>query len=175
MHVRRGDAYVGVLQMLVQVVWWFHPLLWWANREMCQRREQCCDEEVVVGLGCSPAAYARCLLQALELELERCRSRRRLLSAVPGVGSAEITTVRLEHIMDDLKRFHRRTPRWTWGVLAMAMLVVLPGRAMVLGQDAAPPKDVKKANAEKQDKKRRRLRTETCQPRTDFGRDRQGQ
>ena len=31
------------------------------------------------------------------------------------------------------KRFHRRTPRWTWGVLAVTMLLVLPGRAMVLG------------------------------------------
>ena len=133
-HVRRGDAVVGVLQLVVQVLWWFHPLVWWANREMCRRREQCCDEEVVVGLGCSSATYARCLVDILEWEC--CRSRRRLPSAVPGVRSAEITTTRLEHIMDDAKRFHRRTPRWIWGVLAMAMLLVLPGRALVLGQNA---------------------------------------
>lgn len=137
-HVRRGDAYVGVLQMIVQIVWWFHPLVWWANREMCRRREQCCDEEVILGIGCSAAAYARCLLDALELELQCRRSRRRLLSAVPGVGSAEITTTRLEHIMDDAKRFHRRTPRWMWAALAIAVLVILPGRAMVLGQNAEP-------------------------------------
>ena len=154
-HVRRGDAYVGVLQMIVQALWWFHPLVWWANREMCRRREECCDEEAVAGIGCSAAAYARCLLSALEFELQHCRGRRRLLSAVPGVGSAEITTTRLEHIMDDAKRFHGRTPRWMWGVLAMAMFLVLPGRAMVLGQNAEAPttKDDKKANAEKQGKK----------------------
>ena len=133
-HVRRGDAYVGAMQMIVQVLWWFHPLVWWANREMCRRREQCCDEEVVAGLGCSSAAYARCLVDVLEWEC--CRGRRRLLSAVPGVGSAAITTTRLEHIMDDAKRFHRRTPRWTWCVLAIAMLLVLPGRAMVLGENS---------------------------------------
>jgi hypothetical protein len=133
-HVRRGDAYVGVLQMIVQVLWWFHPLVWWANREMGRRREQCCDEEVVAGLGCSSAAYARCLVDILEWQCRR--SRRRLLSAVPGVRSAEITKTRLEHIMDDAKRFHGRTPRWIWGLLAMAMLLFLPGRAMVLGQNA---------------------------------------
>jgi beta-lactamase regulating signal transducer with metallopeptidase domain/tetratricopeptide (TPR) repeat protein len=133
-HVRRGDAYVGVLQMIVQVLWWFHPLVWWMNREMCRRREQCCDEEAVAGIGCSGATYARCLLDTLEMELQCGRGRRRPLSAVPGVGSAEVTTTRLEHIMDDAKRFHRRTPRWTWGVLAMATLLVLPGRAMVLGE-----------------------------------------
>jgi beta-lactamase regulating signal transducer with metallopeptidase domain/tetratricopeptide (TPR) repeat protein len=134
-HVRRGDAYMGVLQMIVQAVWWFHPLVWWANREMCRRREECCDEEAVAGIGCSGATYARCLLDALESELQRGGGRRLLLSAVPGVGSAEVTTMRLEHIMDDAKRFHRRTPRWIWGVLAMAVLLVLPGRAIVLGEE----------------------------------------
>jgi beta-lactamase regulating signal transducer with metallopeptidase domain/tetratricopeptide (TPR) repeat protein len=134
-HVRRGDAYVGLLQMIAQVLWWFHPLVWWMNREMCRRREQCCDEEAVAGMGCSGATYARCLLDTLELELQHGGGRRRLLSAVPGTGSAEVTTMRLEHIMDDVRRFHRRTPRWIWGVLAMAMLLVLPGRAIVLGEE----------------------------------------
>jgi WD40 repeat protein/tetratricopeptide (TPR) repeat protein len=131
-HVRRGDAFACVLQTAAQVLWWFHPLVWWANRDMSRRREQCCDEEVLTGVGCSPAAYARCLVDVLEWECRR--GRRRLLSAVPGVRSAEMTTTRLEHIMDDAKRFHGRTPRWIWGVLALAMLLFLPGRAMVSGQ-----------------------------------------
>jgi len=25
-HIRRGDHLVGVLQLLAQVIWWFHPL-----------------------------------------------------------------------------------------------------------------------------------------------------
>jgi beta-lactamase regulating signal transducer with metallopeptidase domain/tetratricopeptide (TPR) repeat protein len=134
-HVHRGDAFAGLLQMIAQLVWWFHPLVWWANRETCRRREQCCDEEAVTGIGCTGATYARCLLDALELELQPGRGRRRLLSAVPGVGSAEVTTTRLEHIMDDAQRFHRRTPRWIWGVLALAALLVLPGRAIVLAEN----------------------------------------
>ena len=132
-HVRRGDAFVGVLQMIVQVLWWFHPLVWWANRDMCRRREQCCDEEVVAGtrlfVGGVRAMFAGCFGMGVGVLPESSAAAVRRARC----GSAEITTTRLEHIMDDAKRFHRRTPRWTWGVLAMAMLLVLPGRAMVLG------------------------------------------
>jgi beta-lactamase regulating signal transducer with metallopeptidase domain/tetratricopeptide (TPR) repeat protein len=132
-HVRRGDALAGLLQTVVQVLWWFHPLVWWVGREMSRVREQCCDEEVVAGFGCSSAVYARCLVDVLEWECGR--GRRAILSAVPGIASDNVTTTRLEHIMDDARQFHRRTPRWTWGVLAIAALLVLPGRAMVVGQD----------------------------------------
>ena len=48
-HVRRGDMLAGKLQLVAQLIWWFHPLVWWANREACRERERCCDEEVVCG------------------------------------------------------------------------------------------------------------------------------
>src|SRR5262249_3279298 len=58
-HVRRGDVLVGKLQLMAQLIWWFHPLVWWANREAYRERERCCDEEVISGLGCKPVLYAR--------------------------------------------------------------------------------------------------------------------
>ena len=132
-HLRRGDMYWGVVQLAVEVLWWFHPLVWWANRTMCHERERCCDEEVVAGLKYRPAAYARCLLDVLDSE----RNWRPML-AVPGVRFMEVTQKRLEDIMNRSSRFHAKTPRWTWGVLAMAMLVVLPGRAIVLAKNEKP-------------------------------------
>src|SRR4029078_10203180 len=86
-HIRRWDALMSRLQLAVQVLWWFHPLVWWANREASRERERCCDEEVVAGLGCDPARYARSLLDVLE------RKRRlRPLFALPGMRPLEITT-----------------------------------------------------------------------------------
>ncbi len=32
-HARRGDTTFGALQFAAQVVWWFHPLVWWASRQ----------------------------------------------------------------------------------------------------------------------------------------------
>ena len=128
-HVRRGDTLWGTLQLAVEIVWWFHPLVWWANRETCRERERCCDEEVVAGLKCRPAAYARCLLDVLESE----RKWQPVL-AVPGVRFIEVTSKRLEDIMSRSSSFHARTPRWSWAVLIVAAALVLPGRAIVLGQ-----------------------------------------
>ncbi len=65
-HVRRRDVLFGLLQSAAQLVLWFHPLVWWANRQASREVERCCDEEVVAGLGCQPATYARCLVDVLE-------------------------------------------------------------------------------------------------------------
>jgi beta-lactamase regulating signal transducer with metallopeptidase domain len=79
-HVRRGDVLFGLLQTLAQVVWWFHPLVWWANRRASRAIEGCCDEEVIAALGCKPAAYARSLLDVLQL-----RTSVLSLFVVPGI------------------------------------------------------------------------------------------
>lgn len=43
-HVRRGDLWVNWLQILLQAVWWFHPVLWPLNRMIRRVREECCDD-----------------------------------------------------------------------------------------------------------------------------------
>jgi beta-lactamase regulating signal transducer with metallopeptidase domain len=130
-HIRRGDIYWGTIQLAAEVLWWFHPLVWWANRETCRQRERCCDEEVVAGLKCRPAAYARCLLDVLELE----RKWQPTL-AVTAMQSQKDTSKRLENIMKRSHAFHAKTPRWSWAVLLLAAVLVLPGKALVLdGQE----------------------------------------
>ena len=128
-HLRRGDVYWGAMQLAVEVLWWFHPLVWWANRETCRQRERCCDHEVVAGLEFRPAAYARCLLDVLELGQGR-----QPMLAISGRRSKKDTSNRLEDIMSHSRSFCGKPPRWSWAVLIVAAVLVLPGRAMVLGQ-----------------------------------------
>jgi hypothetical protein len=33
--------------VLVQALFWFHPLVWWLNRRIRHEREKCCDETVI--------------------------------------------------------------------------------------------------------------------------------
>lgn len=132
-HIRRGDTVWGFLQVVVEIIWWFHPLVWWANRQICRERERCCDEEVVAGLLYKPAVYARCLLEVLEIE----RNWRPIL-AIPGVRSVEITSKRLEDIMKRGKYFHTKSPRWCWAILAIAALLTLPGREHVMAAGDTP-------------------------------------
>ena len=124
-HVRRGDALVGLIQTLVQCLWWFHPLIWWVNRRIVFERERCCDEEVVAGLAFEPARYARGLLSVLELKRQL-----RWLAASPGARPFEITQQRLEHIMLRGGRFRAKTPHGYWLTLIVLALLLVPGAGL---------------------------------------------
>ncbi len=135
-HVRRGDLWVGSLQVLAQAVWWFHPLVWWAGRLTSREAERCCDEAVIAEFGYRPALYARALLDVLE--------RRRMLTplpALPGVRPVEVTSKRLERIMKLGQGSRKRSPWWCWVVMLAVAMLTLPGAALVVaaadGQESA--------------------------------------
>lgn len=65
-HARRGDAWVRLLQWLASVVFWWHPLVWIARRELHVLEEQCCDAEVLDRLPGVGRAYATALISASE-------------------------------------------------------------------------------------------------------------
>lgn len=44
-HVRRGDLVWSLLQMIVNCLWWFHPVAGWLNCRLSNVTELCCDEE----------------------------------------------------------------------------------------------------------------------------------
>lgn len=128
-HVRRGDLWIALLQVGAQSIWWFHPLVWCANRLCSREAERCCDEQVIGELGCDPQRYARSLLEILEL-----KSSLRAVPAVPGMKPVEVTSQRLERIMKLGQGCHTRTPHWCWMVLLLLSVAVLPGAAF-LGAD----------------------------------------
>lgn len=68
-HVRRRDNLIGLLQMFVQTVFWFHPMVWWIGKQIFAERERACDEEVLRS-GSRPLEYARGILKVCELYLE---------------------------------------------------------------------------------------------------------
>ena len=46
-HVRRRDNLAAAIHMLVEAVFWFHPLVWWLGARLIDERERACDEEVL--------------------------------------------------------------------------------------------------------------------------------
>lgn len=64
-HVRRRDALRQLLVGVVLALYWFHPLSWVAWRLAAVRREEACDEEVLVA-GARPSEYAGHLLTLAE-------------------------------------------------------------------------------------------------------------
>jgi beta-lactamase regulating signal transducer with metallopeptidase domain len=124
-HVRRGDTLFGILQLFAQILWWFHPLVWWANRQMNEERERLCDEETIAGLELEQENYAQSLLDVLKFK-QQLRS----VPLVPGVRGLDITRKRLEHIMNLPETIFRRMPWAYWLVLAIGAAVLLPGAGL---------------------------------------------
>jgi bla regulator protein blaR1 len=90
-HVRRHDNLTATLHMLVEAVFWFHPIVWVIGARLVAERERACDEEVVRS-GSDPRAYAEGILDV-------CRGYVASdLACVAGVSGADLKT-RLEAIM----------------------------------------------------------------------------
>src|SRR6185312_10346697 len=46
-HFRRRDNLTAAIHMLVESLFWFHPLIWWLGRRLMTERERACDEAVL--------------------------------------------------------------------------------------------------------------------------------
>ena len=42
-HIRRGDYLIRFVELAATTVFWWHPVVWWACRELHELEEQCCD------------------------------------------------------------------------------------------------------------------------------------
>src|SRR5207245_2040258 len=65
-HLRRRDHWVRSLELLATSLYWWHPVVWLARRELREAEEQCCDAWVVRVLPGSAHAYARALVETVD-------------------------------------------------------------------------------------------------------------
>lgn len=64
-HVRRRDNLASAAHMLVEAIFWFHPLVWWMGNRLLEERERACDEQALE-LGNEPRVYAESILKTCE-------------------------------------------------------------------------------------------------------------
>jgi TonB family protein len=64
-HWRRRDNLTAAIHMLVEAVFWFHPLVWWIGSRLVEERERACDE-AVVRAGHDGRTYAEGILNVCE-------------------------------------------------------------------------------------------------------------
>jgi bla regulator protein blaR1 len=82
-HVRRRDNLAAATHMVVEAIFWFHPLVWWLGGRLMEERERACDEEVL-RLGGQPQVYAESILKACEFCVASP------LACVSGVSGADL-------------------------------------------------------------------------------------
>ncbi len=125
-HVQRRDNLTSGIHMLVEAVFWFHPLVWWMERQLVKERERACDEAVL--LVCArPQAYAESILKVCEFCVESP------LACVSGITGADLKQ-RVVEIMTG-RVVHKLTLPKKLLLLAVALLVV--AAPIMLGQAKA--------------------------------------
>ena len=120
-HLRRRDHWVRLLEWAARVVYWWHPAVWWATRELRRYEEMSCDAGVV-GIVKNARAYADGLLETLAF-VSRPR-RDRFLPLTSGATEARNLKGRLLMILDR-KRSARPLSPLVAGALAGLLLLAL--------------------------------------------------
>jgi bla regulator protein BlaR1 len=120
-HIRRRDNLGTAIHMMVEAVFWLHPLVWFLGRRLMDERERACDEEVLRA-GNEPYAYAEGVLRVCELYLQ---SPLRCVSGVTGSNlKTRIQAILAGHIGCDLS-FSRKAVLAAAGTLALAMPIAI--------------------------------------------------
>ena len=70
-HLRRKDVWANCAQALLQIVYWWHPLLWLANARIRRVREEAVDDAVMLALRDEAESYAPTLLEVAKLAFIR--------------------------------------------------------------------------------------------------------
>jgi uncharacterized protein (TIGR03435 family) len=130
-HVRRRDWVTLGLARAICAVYWFHPLVWLANRQLCVNAERACDDAVL--RDSHAFGYADQLVTLVERSL--AQARRPLLAMA---NRSEFST-RLHAVLNTRQQ---RGPAGVWAritvtvvaVASVALLAPLRTVASALGQ-----------------------------------------
>lgn len=90
-HIERRDNLTACVHMIVEAIFWFHPLVWWLGSRLELERERACDEHVLQFTK-APRTYAESILKVCEMCLESP------LECVSGVTGANLKE-RIRRIM----------------------------------------------------------------------------
>lgn len=121
-HLKRGDVWVNCAQAVLQVVYWWHPLLWLANARIRRLREEAVDDAVMLALRDDAPTYAPTLLEVAKLAFHRPTT---ALGLVGIMESRSALRQRIERIVNsDTPRKSGLTILSAVGVLAFSALAV---------------------------------------------------
>jgi beta-lactamase regulating signal transducer with metallopeptidase domain len=124
-HIRRRDLLWSGLAGLVRALFFFHPLVWLAHREVLLAREAACDALALRASGLRPSEYGRILLDIATGGPERPS---RWAATLGVAGSAGSLKRRLMAMKTTQQPSSRRLLSWAFALLAIGAVGMIPWR-----------------------------------------------
>ena len=119
-HLHRRDDWTNLVQKLVKVFLFFHPLVWWIEDRLSLERELACDDAVLAQTG-SPKIYAQCLARMAE----KSYVRRQMALAQAAVSRLHQLSSRVAQILDAQRP--KTTKLWKPAIPLVAGFALLCG------------------------------------------------
>lgn len=125
-HVKRGDLWVNLAQTLLQIIYFYNPLLWLANAVIRRAREQAVDEAVLVAMGEGASRYPQTLVSVAKLAFKRPGLSLRLIGVVE---SKSALTARIKRILS------RPVPKSArLGIVGLAAIIIIAAFILPMAQ-----------------------------------------
>jgi ankyrin repeat protein/beta-lactamase regulating signal transducer with metallopeptidase domain len=135
-HVLRFDAAVNLLQIFAQAIFWFHPLVWWANQKIRREREKCCDEMAIAHLGARPKDYSAAIVNTLIQAQESPRP----VPSLAVAGSVKNIEERIRAMLRPGQTFCQRPSLAAAVVVSLFALLTVPTSLLLTARaKTAPP------------------------------------
>jgi beta-lactamase regulating signal transducer with metallopeptidase domain len=136
-HLHRRDDWTNLVQQVVKAIFFFHPVVWWIEREVSLEREIACDDAVLAEIE-SPRAYAECLAHLAE----RTFIQRSIALAQAVLGKIRQTSTRVTQILDGNRPRGTRTCKPAVSLVAGFAIVFSIGASrfqrLIAFQDESP-------------------------------------
>lgn len=81
-HIKRGDLWMNSAQTILQIIYFYNPLVWCVNLIVRRIREQAVDEMVLVSLGAGAKDYSNTLIDIAEMAFLKTNLSLRLIGVV---------------------------------------------------------------------------------------------
>src|SRR5215471_12712845 len=135
-HLRYRDNLTAAIQMFIETVFWFYPLVWWIGKRIVAEREHDCDE-AVLRLGIQPQVYAEGILNVCKFYLESP------LACVSGITGSNLKA-RIRKIMN-----YQASNNLDWGrkVLLSAVSFAAVAGPITFGFTCAAPSQAQSQGA----------------------------
>jgi bla regulator protein blaR1 len=143
-HYRRRDNLTAIAHMLVEALFWFHPLVWWIGGRLVAERETACDE-AVIDQGHDPGTYAEGLLNVCEHHLALS------IPLAAGVSGGDlkrrVVTIMRSTPMSDMK-FSRKLLLLSFAIAALTV-PIMTGYLTGGGDGVARAQNAEQGDAER--------------------------
>lgn len=118
-HVRRHDLWVNFFQRTAEMLFFFHPAVWWISRQITKYREMCCDQ-VAAELVQNRGLYARTLERLATFYQQSNR-----FSLAANLGDDRMSMLhRVQNVLGQ-KNAHTTSGIWPLGVIAILVPIFM--------------------------------------------------